>query len=170
MIRAVSCLETADFLYSSKTPAQSELRPDFLRTVITKAYYSIHHSLRAIAIMENEWEADGHQESISELRRLLKDIDFQKRSGLTDAVIAELAQARDNRSVADYSPYDHSRREVKTNENSALTQMPASDIAKRDTKVDWVSISDGDWEKAAKFNIDLAQRLLKAADAVWKGK
>src|SRR5579872_2654369 len=48
MIRALSCLETADFLASQNASSQTDLRPDFLRTAVTKAYYSIHHSLRAI--------------------------------------------------------------------------------------------------------------------------
>lgn len=170
IIRAESCLEAAEFLVSLSDPLQAELRPEFLRTAVNKAYYSIHHSIRAIALLENEWEADGHEQAISELKSFVKTEKFRIRSGPAEGIGAELARARDNRSVADYSPYAFSRKETKTKENMPLAQLPASDVSRRDTKVDWVHITEDSWEKAAKFNIDLAQRLLKAADKIWKGK
>jgi uncharacterized protein (UPF0332 family) len=166
IVRAKRCLEVAEFLASQADSAPLDLQKELLRSAVTKAYYSIHHAIRSITLIENGWEEDGHQESISALGKMLEKEGFRKRSRLDAAIRKELAVARNNRSVTDYSPYDFSRRETKTKDNRVKTQLPASDVAERAARVEWIYITEKDWRKAARHNIDLARKLVDAADEV----
>jgi len=113
------------------------------RSVISRAYYSIHHSIRSVLLHRNQHEADGHAAAINELKQLLDKDNAAK--ALLDpqaTVIRDVAEARDNRVVADYSPYGFSREKGKT---------------------EWIPITENDWAKAADFNIKLAERVFEAA-------
>lgn len=140
LIRAEGCLRVAKSLVSAAAPGGEELR-----TAVGRAYYSAHHAIRAMCLRRNHWDPDGHGESIEQLRKLVKEAEFQRVSGLTPGIIPEIGEARDNPEVADYSPYEFSRR--------------TGDIG-------LFSITETDWRKAADFNIGLAERLLTAADKV----
>ena len=165
-IRAKSCLEAAQFLISQAGTVTSDLRKELLRSAVTKGYYSIHHAIRAILLFENGWEEDGHAKALKALAQLLKNEDFRKRSELESGINKELAIARDNRSVADYSPYDFSRREAKTKENSFQNQQPASDVAREAATVEFIYLTAKDWHGAALHNLDLAQKLIHAANRI----
>ncbi|MGD0092352.1 MAG: HEPN domain-containing protein [Planctomycetota bacterium] len=127
----------ADDLFFNATPTNAHYR-----AVVNRAYYAIHHSIRVMVLSQNHCEADGHEEAIQELKKLLKDEQFRKKCGLNENTITEISRARDNRSVADYSPYDFSR---------------------RDGTTVWVAISGNTWKSTAEFNLNLAERLLDAA-------
>jgi uncharacterized protein (UPF0332 family) len=135
LILATGCLQTARRLI---TPEASE---EDLRAAVNRAYYAVHHAIRVLVLKETGCEADGHEQAIKELRRLLADADLRRRSGLSEDVIENIGEARDNRSVADYSPYDVSRKE---------------------DEIALFAISEGDWRKAAEFNIRVAQTMLEA--------
>ena len=141
LIRAQGCLEVA----KSLAPPVSTASVEALRTAIGRGYYSVHHSVRAMCLRRNQWDPDGHGESIEQIRKLLGDPDFQRASGLMPEIVKEISEARDNREVADYSPYDFSRR------TDGIGIFPITGL---------------DWRIAAEFNIGLAERLLTAADKV----
>lgn len=136
LVRADGCLTLAKQL-------RKDMGEESLRASVGRAYYSIHHSLRCIALWENKWDPDGHAESIEQFKILLKNADFQRRSELSEDDLDRVVQTRMNRHVADYSPYD-------------MQRSPHGDER----------IDDGDWEKAAQDNIDMADRLFKAADRI----
>ncbi len=141
LIRAQGCLEVA----KSLTPSTSAASVEELRAAIGRGYYSVHHSIRAMCLRWNQWDPDGHGESTEQMRKLLNDAVFQRASGLMPEIIKEITEARDNREVADYSPYDFSRR------TGGVGIFPITGL---------------DWRKAADFNFALAERLLTAATKV----
>jgi uncharacterized protein (UPF0332 family) len=112
------------------------------RAAVNRGYYAVHHAVRAVILHETHREADGHAAAIEDLKKLLRGQPFRARAGLHEGTLLEVAQARDNRSVADYSPYAFSRREGTAR---------------------WISITGNHWSEAAKFNIELAERLHRAA-------
>ncbi len=136
LIRADGCLRLARQLALQSGDEEA------LRAGIGRAYYSLHHSLRAMALWQNKWDPDGHEESIQQFRLLLKDNSFRNRSGLAPDASERVAEARTNRHVADYSPYDVQR-------NPPETQ--------------WVGITGGTWATAAQFNCDLASVIFHSA-------
>ncbi len=133
LIRADGCLQVAKPLCSSPDP-------ETLRAGVARAYYSMHHSLRAIALWRNRWDPDGHEESIKQFKLLLQDNAFVQQSCLAADVWEKVIEARNNRHVADYSPYDMQR------EPRGITR-----------------ITGNDWHSAAQFNYDLAETLLNSA-------
>ncbi len=84
----------------------------------------------------------GHEKSIEEFRELLKDSAFRIRLGLPENTGNRVAEARTNRHVADYSPYDFQRTPPDTRR---------------------VGISNGSWPDAVQFNIGLAKEIFQAA-------
>ncbi|MCX7049183.1 MAG: HEPN domain-containing protein [Candidatus Sumerlaeota bacterium] len=132
-----------DFYESSRQliglPASSD---NDLRTAINRAYYAVHHAIRVLVLKATESEADGHEQAIQELRLLLKKDDFRRLSGLEEDVIQQVSEARDNRCVADYSPFKYSRREKKD---------------------ELIPITEGSWRKAAEFNLSVAKKIVAAA-------
>ena len=138
--RAEGCLSLARYL---RGPA-SGLDPadEYLRGVVSRAYYSIHHSIRSMALWRNKWDPDGHEESIKEFRIMLGDSQFLRATRLTEDAGALVVAARANRHVADYSPY-------------TLQRTPP--------KTDGVPITGGDWAQAADFNLQVAEDLFRAA-------
>ena len=138
LVLAHSFLEMARTLFRVATEAA-------FRTSIGRAYYSIHHSIRVMVLSQTEFESDGHDEAIQMLKELLKDNAFKAKSGLPPDICANVYVAKDNRHVADYSPYEISR--------------GANNIAH-------LHITDSDWQKAAAFNIKLAELLDSAAAKV----
>lgn len=135
LIRADGCLKLARSL-ALGTDNES------LRASIGRAYYSIHHCLRAMALWQNKWDPDGHEQSLKEFRELLKDTHFRRRSGLPENTGVRVAEARTNRHVADYSPYDFQRDPPDTGP---------------------IGISNGVWADAVQFNIALAEEIFQAA-------
>jgi uncharacterized protein (UPF0332 family) len=140
LIRAEGCLRVARKLRSEASGDE-----ELLRTAIVRGYYSVHHAVRAICLRENQCDPDGHTESIEAFKKLLKDGDFRRRSGLPPEEFEAVMEARTNRHVADYSPY---------REQPSSTRLA-------DNAVD--RITDDDWERAADFNIALAGRLSAVA-------
>lgn len=136
LIRADGCLRLAKSLAASGTDNESQ------RASIGRAYYSIHHCLRAMVLWQNKWDPDGHEQSLKEFRTLLGDSNFRLRSGLPENTANRVAEARTNRHVADYSPYDFQRDPPDTRR---------------------VGISNGSWSDAVQFNIDLADEIFQAA-------
>ena len=135
LIRADGCLKLARSL-ALDTDNESQ------RAAIGRAYYSIHHCLRAIMLRQNKWDPDGHEKSIEEFRKLLKDNAFRNRSGLPENTGDRVTEARRNRHVADYSPYDSRR-------NSQNTGLEG--------------ITNGHWSEAVQFNTRLAEEIFQAA-------
>lgn len=135
LIRADGCLRLAQRLALG---ADNES----LRAAIGRAYYCIHHCLRAIALWQNKWDPDGHEKSIEEFRKLLKDSAFRAQIGLPGNTGDRVAEARTNRHVADYSPYDFQRDPPDTRR---------------------IGISNGRWPDAVQFNINLAEEIFRAA-------
>ena len=135
LIRADGCLRLAQSL-ALDTDNESQ------RAAIGRAYYSIHHCLRAIVLRQNQWDPDGHEKSIEKFRELLKDNAFRNRSGLPENTGNRVTEARMNRHVADYSPYDSQR-------NPPNTGLEG--------------ITNGRWFDAVQFNINLAQEIFQAA-------
>ncbi len=135
LIRADGCLKLARGLALDDDN-------ESVRAAISRAYYSIHHCLRAIVLWQSHWDPDGHEQSIKELRDLLKNSQFRLRSGLPENTADRIAEARTNRHVADYSPYDFQRDPPDTRR---------------------VGISNGSWSDAVRFNIALAEELFQAA-------
>lgn len=142
MVRAEGCLELAKSLLAQRQ--QPPLEEERIRTVIGRAYYSIHHSIRAMCLHHLEFDPDGHEESIGEFETLLTDNAFRARSGLAPNVVAEIHQGKDNRSIADYSPYDVSRK-------------PNTDVSIR---------TSNNWQDALQFNVGLAERIFGAANRI----
>ena len=135
LIRADGCLKLAQHL-ALGTDNES------LRAAISRAYYCIHHCLRAIALWQGKWDPDGHEQSIEEFWQLLKDTPFRVRLGLPENTGSRVAEARTNRHVADYSPYDFQR-------------------TPPDTRP--IGITNGCWSDAVQFNISLAEEIFQAA-------
>ena len=136
LIRADGCLQLANRLYSVAVDEET------LRASIGRAYYSVHHSLRAIALWQNKWDPDGHEESIQAFRTLLKDSNFRHRSGLPEDAANQVIEARANRHVADCSPYKVQRDPPNTR---------------------WIITTNDNWADAARFNLDLANEISQAA-------
>jgi len=136
LIRAEGCLRLARSLAASSADNEN------LRASIGRAYYCIHHCLRAMALWQNKWDPDGHDESITEFKTLLQDNSFIVRSGFSPDDYKRVAEARTNRHIADYSPYDVQRDPPKTN---------------------WVRVTNGSWADAVQFNIGLADEVFQAA-------
>lgn len=136
LVRADGCLRLAQQLASS-----SGADEETLRAAISRAYYSVHHSLRAMALWQNNWDPDGHEESIKAFRTLLEDNNFRLRSGLPEDTGERVIESRVNRHVADYSPYK-------------VQRTPP------DTRP--IEISNSSWIDAAHFNIALASELSQA--------
>ncbi len=134
LIRARNCLDVAKKIV---VDADEEA----LRTAVGRAYYSVHHSVRAIALYQNKGDPDGHEESIQEFKKLLKDKPFCNRSGLKTDTWTSVVEARSNRHVADYSPYDIQR------------IFPNG----------FESITGGNWTAAAQFNVNCAETIWQAA-------
>jgi uncharacterized protein (UPF0332 family) len=134
LVRADNCLKVAKMMFVG---ADEEA----LRITVGRTYYSIHHSLRAIALYQNKWDPDGHEASIQEFKTLLKDKPFCNRSGLKTDAWEAVAEARSNRHVADYSPYETQR-------------LPAGGFE---------NITGRNWAAAAQFNLDCADTILQAA-------
>ena len=140
LVRAQACLKLAKRLtkkHDGKPPDEESLR-----CAVGRAYYSAHHLIRAIVLHELHYDPDGHQESIEVFDKLLSNKKFRDRSGLTRRTADKIAEAKDNRSVADYSPYD---------------------ISRQPNTESWILITGNDWQKAAGFNIRLAERVLRGA-------
>lgn len=137
LLRADGCLRMARQL-----AAPAEADEEALRAAIGRAYYSVHHSLRAMALWQNQWDPDGHEESLKQFKVLLEDNGFRHRSGLAADDYERVAEARTNRHVADYSPYDVQRDPPNTG---------------------WIGITNGTWADAAQFNIDLADDVFRGA-------
>lgn len=174
LIHAGRCCRVAEFLNAEASKVDEDLKIEFHRTAITKGYYSIHHSLRAILLIRNGWEVDGHQLVINEIELLLKKAKPGTMGGMTDAINVELAQARVNRSIADYSPFNFSREEdrnrktyVPLDAQASPALNPSEDTESRQRKVHWRHLTEGDWSKAAAFNIELAKKVLLATDKIW---
>lgn len=136
LIRADGCLRLAKILVASSADNESQ------RASIGRAYYSIHHCLRAIVLWQDRWDPDGHEQTLKEFRTLLKDSNFRLRSGLPENTGDRVAEARTNRHVADYSPYDFQRNPPDTRR---------------------IGISNGSWSDAVQFNIGLADEIFQAA-------
>ncbi len=135
LIRGDGCLELAKSLAAS-TENESQ------RASIGRAYYCIHHSLRAMLLWQNKWDPDGHEQSIKEFGTLLQDTTFRNRSGLPLNTEKRVTEALTNRHVADYSPYVFQR------------NPPGTGL---------ISISNGAWPNAVQFNIALAEEIFRAA-------
>ena len=135
LVRAEACHNVALILF--RLPEEESLR-----SAIGRAYYSIHHSIRAMILYELQFDPDGHQASIDALAELLRDNGFRGRSGLQVADAKEISSARDNREIADYSPFDVSRRLAGGND---------------------MRLSHPTWTESAKFNVDLSLRILVAS-------
>jgi uncharacterized protein (UPF0332 family) len=138
LVRADGCLQVAKLLHTASLGVAGS---EELRGAASRAYYSIHHSIRAMCLWQNKWDPDGHEESIRELKKLLTENTFLHRTGLARGVLAEVNEARENRHVADYSPYDFQR----NNPGDGFEE-----------------ITGERWDEAAKLNIDLAERMLAA--------
>ncbi len=135
LIRADGCLELAKSLAAS-TENESQ------RASIGRAYYCIHHCLRAMLLWQNKWDPDGHEQSIKEFGTLLQDTSFRNRSGLPLNTEKRVAEAQTNRHIADYSPYISQRNPPKPGR---------------------ISITNGNWSDAVEFNITLAEEIFQAA-------
>ncbi len=135
LIRAEGCLELAQSL-AVNTDNESR------RASIGRAYYCIHHCLRAILLWQNNWDPDGHEKSIEEFRKILQNNAFRSRFGLSENTGNRVTEARTNRHVADYSPYDFQR-------NPPNTGLEG--------------ITNGSWMDAVQFNIALAEEIFQAA-------
>lgn len=136
LVRADACLGLARRLADGSPDEET------LRAAIGRAYYSVHHALRAMALWQNKWDPDGHEESITEFKALLEDRTFRHRSGLTPDVLGRILEARTNRHIADYSSYNIQRNPPQTR---------------------WLGITNGSWTDAVQFNIDVADGILQAA-------
>ena len=110
-----------------------------LRTAVNRAYYAIHHSIRAAAMHANGYDPDGHSEAILALTALLGDNAFRAKSGLAAGTDKKVEESKANRGVADYSPFE-------------LSRFPGGETR--------IKITGGNWPDAAKFNLDLADRVL----------
>ncbi len=137
LVRADGCLR-----FAWQIAASGEADEETLRAIVSRAYYSVHHSLRSMALWQNKWNPDGHEESIKVFRTLLEDNNFRHRCGLGIDAGDRVLEALANRHVADYSPYNVQR------------DPP-------DTR--WLRITNGDWGDAAQFNLNLATELSLAA-------
>lgn len=135
LIRADGCLRLAKLL-------QLDTNEEAQRAAVGRAYYSIHHSIRTMALWQNKWDPDGHEESIKEFKKLLSDSSCAHRSGLTVDISERIVTARANRHVADYSPYDE--------------QRDPPDISA-------VGITGVSWPNAVVFNINVAEQVLTGA-------
>lgn len=125
-----------DLLTQARGLLSSEPSDIELRTAVNRAYYSAHHSLRAILLYHNGWDPVGHESSIEELEKALKDGKFCAETGLAPGTDKEMIEARRNRHIADYSPY---------------SVMRASKGAPE-------MLTGNSWESAAGFNLALASK------------
>ena len=135
-------LLSKNFLDTAQQMWESATTEGEFRVIVNRAYYAIHHSIRAMAFHRNHFEADGHAEAIEELKLLARGKDAKTNWDLDEKLVFAVSEARNNRSVADYSPFSWSRSEKTTN---------------------WFGITNDDWRTAARFNLDLGIKLLVIA-------
>jgi uncharacterized protein (UPF0332 family) len=114
------------------------------RSAIGRAYYAAYHSARVIVLWYMNHDTDGHLETLNALQKLLVSRkSVRDETGLVAEVVSDLLEARANRSVADYSPYESSR------EAGSMKAIP---------------LTDGSWDAAAKFNLSCAERMSQGAN------
>jgi uncharacterized protein (UPF0332 family) len=113
-----------------------------MRTSIGRSYYSVHHSLRTMLLWKNKWDPDGHEQVIEVLKDLLSEASFCASSTLAVDDYENVTEAKKNREIADYSPYETQRK-------------PPS--------IEVLPLTGNSWTAAAKFNGDLAERYLNSA-------
>lgn len=112
-----------------------------LRLAANRGYYSCHQSVRALLLLHLRVDVDGHTRCIDEFKRFLADSANLRAAGLPDdSIHAKLVEAKQNRNIADYSPYPRMR------EGTSILR-----------------ISGDDWLAAASHNAKTAQECLQCA-------
>lgn len=76
------------------------------RNAVSRAYYAVHHAVRALLLFEERGDVGGHRESIEAVYALLKrNPAVRSKLGNTEEFRTSFLDLLDRRHLADYSPY-----------------------------------------------------------------
>ncbi|MGI4789818.1 MAG: HEPN domain-containing protein [Janthinobacterium lividum] len=76
------------------------------RNIVSRAYYAVHHAVRALLLFEERGDVDGHRESIEAVCALLKrNSAARSKLGSMEDFRTEFLDLLDRRHLADYYPY-----------------------------------------------------------------
>lgn len=107
------------------------------RNAVSRAYYAVHHAVRALLLFEERGDVDGHREAIEAVCALLKrNPAVRSKLGETQVFREAFLDLLDRRHLADYHPFG--------------TNVPNE--------------APLDFAKAAQEAIDFAQKVVEKAD------
>ena len=76
------------------------------RNAVSRAYYAVHHAIRALLLFEERGDVDGHRESIEAVYALLKrNPAARNKLGSAEDFRADFLVLLERRHLADYYPY-----------------------------------------------------------------
>lgn len=76
------------------------------RNAVSRAYYAVHHAVRALLLFEERGDVDGHREAIEAVSALLKrNPAVRSKLGDSEEFRAAFLDLLDRRHLADYYPY-----------------------------------------------------------------
>ena len=76
------------------------------RNAVSRAYYAVHHAIRALLLFEERGDIDGHSESIKAICDLLKrNPAARSKLGETKDFCSNIRRLIEQRHLADYYPY-----------------------------------------------------------------
>ncbi len=80
-----------------------------LRMISARCYYAVHHALRAMHLVAEQWDPDGHEATLTRTRKLLTKTPAAQASFGAMDVHKEAKTLLDRRHVADYHFYNQER-------------------------------------------------------------
>lgn len=76
------------------------------RNAVSRAYYAVHHAVRALLLFEERGDVDGHRDSVEAVHALLKrNAAARSKLGSAEDFRAEFLVLLERRHLADYYPY-----------------------------------------------------------------
>lgn len=96
-----------EFLSFSESLLSSEAGGEIAdRNAVSRAYYAVHHVVRALLLFEERGDIDGHRESIEAVCALLKrNAAARSKLGSTEEFRSAFLDLLERRHLADYYPY-----------------------------------------------------------------
>ncbi len=76
------------------------------RNAVSRAYYAVHHAVRALLLFVESGDVDGHRDSINDIYNLLKrNPALRSKLGEAEKFRTEILELLTRRHLADYYPY-----------------------------------------------------------------
>ena len=100
-------LELAEqFLLFSESLSSGTVSEIASRNTVSRAYYAVHHAIRALLMFVENGDVDGHRESIEDVCDLLKrNPALRSKLGEVEDFRTEILELLNRRHLADYYPY-----------------------------------------------------------------